>query len=217
MSILPLPDPAPETEGLYPSTLDAYAGAPGSLIGVSFWPRVAARLIDIGVHYIVAFSSGVLFGLLIAIAARLQHNPRALALLRRHSNGIALFLLSLLGSILLEAVCEGFHGSTLGKLLLGFVVVKEDGSPCRPRAALIRSLAYVIDALFFGLIGYLSMQKTPQQQRHGDEWAHTVVCHRSAISPQNLRGGGTFVAAFTMGTMADAVLIVSALVLKVLS
>lgn len=211
-----MPEPAPEPEGLRLSALDAYAGAPGSLIGVTFWPRVGARLIDLGVHYSIAFFSGVLFGLLATIAASLQHNPRALLLLRRNSNGVAIFLLSLLGSILIEAVCEGFHGSTLGKLVLGFVVVQEDGSPCRPGAALIRSFTYVIDAFFFGLIGYMSMQKTPQQQRHGDEWAHTVVCRRSAIPPQNLRGAGTFVAAFVLAAMIDAVLIVSALVPKVL-
>jgi uncharacterized RDD family membrane protein YckC len=93
-----------------------------------------------------------------------------------------LFAISLLGSVVLEAICEGFHGSTPGTLLLSMVVVQEDGSPCRPGSAWIRSIAYFIDSLFFGLIGYFNMPKNPQQQRHGDEWAHTIVCRRSDVA-----------------------------------
>ena len=121
---------------------------------------------------------------------------------------------ALLGSILLEAICEGLHGSTPGKYLLGIVVVREDGTPCRLGAAFIRSFAYLIDSLFFGLIGYFAMQKTPQQQRHGDEWAHTIVCRRSWLAQQNLRGFGQFLMAFLLGAMADAALIILGLMMK---
>lgn len=206
MSILPLPELPPQPEGIPLSVLDAYAGQPGSPLGVGFWPRVAARIIDLIVHYVIAIGSGIFFGVLVAIAAGLQNRSAPLA--HRQPNGIALFVLALLGSIVLEAICEGFHGSTPGKFLLGMTVVQEDGSPCRPGSAFIRSFAYLIDGLFFGLIGYFNMQKTPQQQRHGDEWAHTIVCRRSTVSPQNLRGGGRFVLAFFFAGMADAVLVI---------
>ena len=209
MSIMPLPDPSPESESIRLSALDAYAGQPGTLPGVNFWPRVAARVIDLIVHYFIAISSGVFFGVLVGIAAALQHRHAPFA--HRQPNGIALFVMALLGSVALEAICEGFHGSTLGKLLLGMTVVQEDRSPCRPGSAFIRSFAYFIDGLFFGLIGYLNMQKTPQQQRHGDEWAHTVVCRRSDVAPQNRRGGGQFVLAFFFATMADAALVITGL------
>ena len=42
--------------------------------------------------------------------------------------------------------------------MLSMVVVQEDGSPCRIGSALIRSLAYLIDSLFFGAIAYFAMQ-----------------------------------------------------------
>jgi uncharacterized RDD family membrane protein YckC len=206
VSILPLPDLTPEVsqapasdttsaaEGihLHLSALDAYTGQPGALVGVSFWPRAGARVIDATVHFIVAISSGFVFGVILAIVASLQHNPRALTIASRPGGQLTLVFFSLLGMVALETVCEGLHGSTLGKLLLGFVVVQENGVPCRMGSALIRSLAYLVDGLFFGLIAYFAMQKTPQEQRHGDEWAHTIVCRRAQVAPQNLRGFGQF-------------------------
>jgi hypothetical protein len=50
------------------------------------------------------------------------------------------------------------------------------------------------------------MQKTLKEQRHGDEWAHTIVCKRSAIAPDHLRGASRFVLAMMLATMADAAL-----------
>jgi uncharacterized RDD family membrane protein YckC len=231
VSILPLPDLTPEisqapasdaastTQGihLHLSSLDAYAGEPGALAGVTFWPRVGARVIDTIVHYIVAVSSGFVFGVMLAIVASLQHNPRALTIARRPDGQLTLVLFSLLGMIALETVCEGLHGSTLGKLILGFVVVQEDGAPCPVGSAFIRSIAYFVDGLFFGLIGYFAMQKTPQEQRHGDEWAHTIVCRRAQIAPQNLRGFGQFAMVFLLAVMADATLMITGVLIKTLA
>ena len=219
MSIMPLPELPPQSElpsssalpsqpeGFRLSALEAYSGEPGALPGVSFWPRVWARVIDLIVHYAITFCSGIFFGLLVGIAAGLQHRPASLA--HRHPSGVALFIMGLLGSIVFEAICEGVHGSTPGKRLLGMTAVQEDGSPCRLGPAFIRSFAYLIDGLFFGLIGYFNMQKTPQQQRHGDEWAHTIVCRRSVVAPQNLRGGGRFVLAFCLAVMVDSALVIT--------
>jgi hypothetical protein len=47
------------------------------------------------------------------------------------------------------------------------VVVQEDGSPCL-KGAVLRSMGDLLDAFFFGLVGYSAMQ-TSQEQRHGDE------------------------------------------------
>jgi hypothetical protein len=94
------------------------------------------------------------------------------------------------------------------------VVVQEDGSPCRLKGAVVRSMGDLLDALFFGLVGYSATQKTLQEQRHGDEWAHTVVCKRSNASPGSLRGGGGFVMALFFAIMADAALIIAGLLLK---
>jgi uncharacterized RDD family membrane protein YckC len=230
VSILPLPDLTPEVSPasasdtptaqgihLHLSSLDSYAGRLGALTGVSFWPRAAARVIDTIVHYTVAFFCGFGFGLILAIVANLQHNPRALMLARRTDGRLTMFFFSLLGMVAFETVCEGVHGSTLGKVLLGLVVVQEDGAPCRIGAACIRSIAYFVDGLFFGLVGYFAMQKTPQEQRHGDEWAHTIVCRRAQVAPQNLRGFGQFGMVFLLAVMADATLIMTGLLIKALA
>jgi uncharacterized RDD family membrane protein YckC len=208
MSITPLPDLTPESEGIHLSALDSYLGQTGALPGVSFWPRVAARVIDLVVHYLIAICSGILVGTLLVIIASLRHTSARALFGHPHPGGLVLIIFSLLGSVALEAICEGFHGSTLGKLLLSMVVVQEDGTPCRPGSAWIRSFAYFIDSLFFGLVGYFNMQKNPQQQRHGDEWAHTVVCHRSNVAPQNLRIFGQFALAFFFAAMADSAFII---------
>ena len=227
MSILPLPELTPESSQpssesiaqaapvIYLSSLESYAGRPDALPGVSFWPRSAARVIDFAIHYAIGFCAGLFFATIVLAVARVTHNPQAFLLLRRTStNGILLFLAALLGAIVLEALCEGLHGSTPGKYLLGMTVVQEDGTPCRLGPAFIRSFAYVIDSLFFGLVGYFAMNKTPQEQRHGDEWAHTIVCRRSNVAAQNLRGFGEFLMAFLLGAMADVALMIVGLILK---
>jgi uncharacterized RDD family membrane protein YckC len=214
MSITPAPNMLPETEGIHLSALDSYAGQPGSLPGVSFWPRVGARVIDLVVHYGISLCAGFTVGIMLAIIAGLQHTSVRVLLAHRTRGGIAPFVFSLLGSVVLEAICEGFHGSTPGKLLLSMVVVQEDGSPCRSGAAWIRSFGYLIDSLFFGLIGYFNMQKNPQQQRHGDEWAHTIVCRRANIGQQNLRGIGQFALALFFAVLADTALIIVGLTIN---
>jgi len=50
------------------------------------------------------------------------------------------------------------HGSTLGKLALSMVVVREDGSPCGLDAALLRSFAYFVDGLILRARRYSAMK-----------------------------------------------------------
>jgi uncharacterized RDD family membrane protein YckC len=211
----PTPHRPPAPINIEPPSFGGYAGLPGAIEGVGFWPRVGARVIDLIVHSLLGTCTGFLFGILLAIAAAIASQPLPLLLAKLSGGGFTLFVLSLLGSIGYQTICEGVHGSSVGKLVLSMVVVQEDGSPCRLGAALTRSLAYLVDALFFGLIGYFAMQKTPQQQRHGDEWAHTIVRKRSQVPPENLRGGGRFVLALFLAAMVDAALIMTGLLLKV--
>jgi uncharacterized RDD family membrane protein YckC len=200
--------PAPEFPEAAASTttfsFGGYASEPTGLAGVSFWPRVGARLIDLAVHYCVSFAAGIFFTILLAAASG-GHIP-VWVLVKLRNLGATGFVFSLLGSFAYQVVCLAVHGSTLGKRTLGMVVVQEDGTPCRLWPAIIRELGYFVDALFFGLIGYLAMQKTLKEQRHGDEWAHTVVCKRSAVAPEQLRGAGRFVLAVMLATMADVAL-----------
>src|SRR5260370_13675660 len=184
MSTTPLPDLPPVQEGLHLSALDSYLGQPGTLPGVSFWPRVGARVIDLVVHNLIALFSGLLIGILLAIVAGLRHIAVQPLIARTKPNGITVFAFGLLGTIVFEAICEGFHGSTPGKLLLSMVVVQEDGSPCRPGSAWSLSLSYILHSPFFGLIAYLNIQKTPPPHPQGAECPHTLAPHHPKVAPQ---------------------------------
>jgi uncharacterized RDD family membrane protein YckC len=157
------------------------------------------------------FCAGLLFTIVQVIAA--GGYPDRLLVLKLQQTTFASFLLATLGSLVYHTGCEGLHGSTLGKLVFSMVVVQEHGSPCRLKGAVVRSMGYLLDALFFGLIGYSEMQKTSLEQRHGDEWTHTVVCKHSN-APGSLRGGDRFVMALFFAIMADAALIIAGLLLK---
>jgi len=143
-------------------------------------------------------------GLVVAVVAALNHQDVPHLAQKFRELGLLRFAIPFLGYIGYTTCCEGLHGSTLGKLALGIVVVDDSGKPCGLRAALIRSVVYVIDGIFFGLVGYLEMQKSPQEKRHGDNLAHTIVCKRSIVPTESLRGVGRFLGALTLGIIFDA-------------
>jgi uncharacterized RDD family membrane protein YckC len=184
------------------------------LEGMGFWPRVAARVIDLVAHYLVSFFTGILFMVMLVVASGGRVSPPVVGKL--HHTGITGVAFALLGAFAYQVIFTTVHGSTLGKFALRMVVVQEDESHCRFKGALIRELGYFVDALFFGVIGYMAMQRTAQQQRYGDEWAHTVVCKRSSIPPDKLRGGGQFALALMFALMADVALIMTGLLLVIL-
>jgi len=157
-----------------------------------FWIRAAARLIDLIVQFAIAFVSGALLTLAFLIGAALLGIPAAHVVAYLKTASAAGLVASLIGAVVYEALFEGLHGSTLGKLALGLVVLDQSGRPAGFRAAVTRSLAYFVDALFIGLVGYASMRGSAQKQRFGDRWARTVVVRRRSVSPDSLRTGGRF-------------------------
>jgi uncharacterized RDD family membrane protein YckC len=192
-----------------------YIAKPGAIEGVGFWPRVAARLIDAVVHNVVAFV-GFLSGIVLAIVASSTGVSFPFLLAKLSRSTVLAFFLSLLGYFSYHIICESVHGSTVGKLALSMVVVQEDGSPCRLGSAIIRSFAYLVDGLFFSFIGYVAMQETPQMQRNGDKWAHTIVCKRFRVQLQHSRSTGRFVLGLFLAVLADATLISISVALKFL-
>jgi len=208
----PSPPPAPPS-----LSFGGYAPTPGTIEGVSFWPRAAGRLIDIVVHYIVSICTGLVFGVLLGVVATALGKSLPPLVAKLQHLGLTTFGLAFLGSVAYHAVCEGVGGSTVGKLMLSMVVVREDGSPCRIDAALLRSFAYAVDALFFGVVGYFAMKDDPEHQRYGDQWAHTIVAKRSQVRPENLYDGGRIVLALFLGIAADSVLLMVGWLLAVLA
>ena len=179
-----------------------YATEELGLEGVTFWPRAGARLIDHVLHFCVTYSSGFLFSILVIAASGGHIPPWVLA---RYSHpGLLGFLPGVFGFVIYNVLCVSMHGSTLGKRVLSVVVVQENGTRCRVVPAVMRELGYFVDSLFFGLIGYLAMQKTYQEQRHGDQWAHTVVTKRANVIPEQLRSDSRFVVVLMLAIMIDA-------------
>ena len=192
--------PAPFSPEL--SVISGYGRHAGAVRGVSFWRRAGARIIDTIMHYVIGICTGFAIAIFVAIATASHPSSEVVAGLEHRS--ILGWVSAVLGSIAYHPICEGLHGSTLGKRALSFVVLQENGTPCRFVPALVRSFAYFFDALFFDLGGCLAMQKTPQEQRRGGEWAHTVVCERSQVAPENLRSDGRFALVALLAIMADA-------------
>ena len=215
--IMSSPDPAPPPLPLPELSFGGYAGRPGQLEGVGFWPRAGARALDLLVHFIATYSAGFAFGIFIGIAAVLAHGtenaaPYVQAAVGKLQGATLLpFMAGLVGATVYEIVCEAGHGSTLGKMLLGMTVVREDGGFCGLKAATVRSLGYYVDALFFGVVGYYAMQGNMSQQRHGDRWAKTVVCKRSSLRPDQVRSGVRFAAMFALAMIADGAAFLMAL------
>jgi uncharacterized RDD family membrane protein YckC len=207
-----LPQSSPGT--LLPS-LGGYIAQEGALTGVTFWPRVAARVIDLVVKYAIAHLTGLLFGVMLRISAG-GHLPLMVLRNLRHQ-GLRGVAFGLLAALAYHVIFTVIYGSSIGKLVLSIVVVQEDRSPCSLKSAVIRELSYYIDALFFGIIAYTSMQKSVLEQRHGDEWAHTVVCKRSIVPRESLRGPGRFAVALVFALTVHSALLMSSLLIAVIA
>ena len=183
-----------------------------TVVGAGFWIRVLARLIDTCVSGAIGLFTGLVAGITLVI---LQSSSIIEPGWLHRIQGIHLETLaaSLMGVAFYHTLCEGIHGATLGKLICGLSVLKEDHlTPCGLKAAVIRSFAYFVDAFFFGLVAYLSMEKTALQQRHGDHWGGTVVVKKSQVPAESRRSGLRFLGAFALGSTAYGVLLLAATV-----
>ncbi len=190
----------------------------GNIKGAGFFTRALARLIDLVVHYAVILMTGLLFGVTLGIAAAIFPKiPITTIMEKIRVTSFLDTLLLLLGTILYEILCESIHGSTLGKLILGMTVVKEDGSRCGWKSAIIRSFAYIIDTLFLGAVGAISMSSSGlMKQRNGDKWAGTVVAKWKDLSHYNKPSGWWFFLAFLTGCIGDGLLYIILQLTKIL-
>ena len=74
---------------------------------------------------------------------------------------------------------EGYLGQTLGKMLLGIKVVKEDdGGVPGVKAAAIRTVLRIVDGIGSYLVGFIAVLASHKNQRLGDMSAHTLVVRK---------------------------------------
>jgi len=184
--------------------------------GVGFGQRTGAQVLDLILHNILGLVAGLFIGVLIGIYATATGIPVSTLTAKLQSTSLIGYIFALSGYIIYHAICEGIYGATLGKLILKIHVLKEDGNPISFGSALIRSFAFLVDSLFFGLIAYSSMKASPLSQRLGDKWAKTVVVARSTLNPYQRPSGWKFVVAFLIGIMVDGFFLVLPLILTLL-
>lgn len=120
-------------------------------------PRIAAFIVD----FLVL---GIALGLLVFAVGLV-------------SDGLAVAVGGLSGLVVFAyfIYMEGAYGQTIGKRVLGIVVVKSDGSPCDMKASAIRNVLRIVDGLFAYLVGLVVILLTDDDQRVGDLVGNTVV------------------------------------------
>jgi uncharacterized RDD family membrane protein YckC len=81
--------------------------------------------------------------------------------------------------VLYYILLEGYLGQTVGKMVLGIKVVREDngGVPGVGRAT-IRTLLRIVDGLFSYLVAFITVLISGKNQRLGDMAAHTLVVRK---------------------------------------
>jgi uncharacterized RDD family membrane protein YckC len=74
---------------------------------------------------------------------------------------------------------EGYLGQTVGKMLLGIKVVREDnGEVPGLGGATIRTLLRIVDGIFSYLVAFITVLISGKNQRFGDMAAHTLVVRK---------------------------------------
>jgi uncharacterized RDD family membrane protein YckC len=81
--------------------------------------------------------------------------------------------------VLYYVLLEGYVGQTVGKMLLGIKVVREDnGEVPGLGGATIRTLLRIVDSLFSYLVAFITVLISGKNQRLGDMAAHTLVVRK---------------------------------------
>jgi uncharacterized RDD family membrane protein YckC len=149
-----------------------------------FGIRLLARLIDAALGMLLGFTAGIVGIVIIKLLSALSIVHPGWQY-RLHNSGMISLEVIFVGTVAYHYLCEGIHGSTLGKFCCGIRVVSEDGKPATFRGALIRTIAYYFDGFFFGLVGYSSMSASPLNQRYGDRWGKTMVVRVAELPPES--------------------------------
>jgi len=142
--------------------------------------RVLARLIDIVIQLVLVYALLILLGLLTLLAAAVGLVEPDFAVIEIMY--IVVVVAAFIGyPVVLETLTRG---RTMGKLVVGLRVVRDDGGPVTFRHALSRGLVGVaiewpgfIGAPLTWLATIWTMIASPQSKRIGDHVAGTIVIH----------------------------------------
>ncbi len=173
--------------------------------------RVLARLIDIVVQVVLVFALIIALGLLALLGAAIGLVAPDSAVLGVIYT-VAIVLAFIGYPVLMETLTRG---RTMGKLVLGLRVVRDDGGPVTFRHALTRGLVGVaiewpgfIGAPLTWLATIWTMIASPQSKRIGDHVAGTIVIHERTPAawgwvPQMPPGMGNWAATLDLAGVDD--------------
>ena len=192
---LPVDVPPAAAAPITMSPVDGFAAQPDPLTGAANQPsgyympppapvnetntrnigvRIAAYLIDFVIIAVTQAITGFAAGFVVALSAIASGgNPETATA----STAVTVGLYFIGATIFLSyfIITEAALGYTLGKKLFGLRVVNAAGEPISWGQSVGRNLMRIVDLLFWGLVGIVSMNGSALRQRLGDRVAHTYV------------------------------------------
>lgn len=130
--------------------------------------RVLATIVDGVVLAVIFYLFSAVFGTASTEAGAVSASVSGVA-------SLVIFVLAFAYYIILE----GQLGQTVGKMLFGIKVVREDtGEVPGIKAAAIRTVLRIVDGLFSYLVAFVAVLASHKNQRLGDMAAHTLVVRK---------------------------------------
>lgn len=142
-------------------------------------PVVATNVHVTGRRILATIVDGILLGLLFTVMSMLFGSSSAQGGEVNASLSGLPFLMYLVLVFGYYTLMEGYLGQTVGKMLFGIKVVREDtGEVPGIRAAMLRTVLRIVDGLFAYLVAFIAVLATAKNQRLGDMVAHTLVIRK---------------------------------------
>ncbi|WP_236245001.1 RDD family protein [Streptomyces sp. CC210A] len=130
--------------------------------------RLPSRALALFVDLLIVWTAFLLVSLVLALATSGLDPAAVMAV------SIAAYMLVLVGAPI--AVETLSHGRSVGKLVCGLRVVRDDGGPIRFRHALVRGLLGLVEIVMtFGVIACIASLVSARGRRVGDVFAGTLV------------------------------------------
>ncbi|MFD7423857.1 RDD family protein [Streptomyces californicus] len=138
--------------------------------------RLPSRALASAIDLAAVFTVFILISVVIGIASAALDEAALAAIM------VASFLLVLVGGPV--AVETLSHGRSLGKLVCGLRVVRDDGGPIRFRHALVRGGMGLVEILMtFGVLASIASLVSARGRRVGDLFAGTLVIRERVAVP----------------------------------
>jgi uncharacterized RDD family membrane protein YckC len=156
------------------------ASAAPPVVGIQEGVHVTGRRI------VATIVDGLIFGALFTVMIMLFGTVTTIANVGPFDWNVSTISMPALPSLLYGVIVvlyyillEGYLGQTVGKMLLGIKVVREDnGEVPGLGGATIRTLLRLVDGLFSYLVAFIAVLISGKDQRLGDMAAHTLVVRK---------------------------------------